>query len=110
MRRAMLTLTAGAACLSACATYGDYGYHDDYYYGGADYAWGGEQALDPWLAETDEGREIVALRFDGARDPQAAQEANIWFRRYADTDNDLRLTDAEIRLALVQASRDHGRW
>ena len=111
MRRAMLSLAAGAVCLSACATYGDYGYHDNYYYGGDDYAsGGGEDRLDPWLAETDEGRRIVALGFDGARDPGTAQEANIWFRRYADSNDDMRLTDPEIRLALVQASRDHGRW
>ena len=34
-----------------------------------------------------------------------ADRANIWFRRYADTNRDLVLTDPEIRIALVTASR-----
>ena len=34
----------------------------------------------------------------------SAQRANIWFRRCADEDCDLRITDAEIRTALVTAA------
>lgn len=110
MRRGWLSLAAGMAVLglSACATwYDDYGYdYGDYRYHGEDYSGSGD-ILDPWLADTDEGRAIVALGFAGATDPATAHRANIWFRRYADSDRDMRLTDPEIRLALVQASREH---
>lgn len=118
MRLAVAMLSA-AAGLSACA-------YDPYYagYGPPNYAYsgnewprdelGGEGAyrLDPWLSETEEGREIVRSGFEAAAegwvDPATADRINIWFRRYADTDRDLRLTDEEIRVALVQAARDHG--
>ena len=113
------------AGLSACAYYDDYGYgynparYGDYLYSGSDYGYPGDPGwvggsggdlLDPWLALTQEGREIVALGFDGDDDARITEEtawrANSWFRRYADTDDDLRLTDEEIRLALVQGSRE----
>ena len=96
--------------------YGDYRYEGDYYdpAGWRDrdaYLSGaGVERLDPWLALTPEGRDIVTLGFDTDNDGRIAEDtaerANIWFRRYADTDDDLRLTDPEIRVALVQGSRD----
>lgn len=124
MRTTLITLTlmAGAALgLSACAYSGGYGsgyayddgsYYGDYRYDGRDYDTGyagGEDMLDPWLGLTPEGRDIVALGFssDGqGLSEDKAYRANIWFRRYADSNDDLRLTDEEIRLALVQGSRD----
>lgn len=119
MRRGHNLLLAGMAVLglSACTGYHD-GYgpgyysgggYDGYRYDGTDYgAMSGGALLDPWLGETEEGREIVALGFAGPLDADTARRANVWFRRYADSDGDMRLTDPEIRLALVQASREHG--
>lgn len=121
LRAVALLLAVGG--LAACAYQDryDYGYsdrYDDYSYDGDDYADGagyydslggsGEDVLDPWLVLTPEGRDIVATGFggDGRLTEETAHRANIWFRRYADTDDDLRLTDEEIRLALVQGSRD----
>lgn len=131
MRLAIATLMLGAAALQGC-TYDEgygldgYGYrsddyrYGDYHYDGRDFGYGryrgapayfrgaGARLLDPWLANTEEGREIVATGFSAARDGRIGEEtahrANIWFRRYADTDGDLRLTDEEIRVALMQAS------
>lgn len=166
--RALTTLLTAAAALglSACTSYGDYGYGPDYgagsgyrygagYGAGAgygpddgdrgerrygDYAYHGDDydredwredygrwdeedrdyfrfpvadRLDPWLVHTEEGRRIVRLGFDSDDDGRLREDttfrANAWFRRYADTDRDMRLTDEEIRLGLVQASRDHDR-
>jgi hypothetical protein len=68
----------------------------------------GLELLDPWLKDTPEGRAIVTLGFrDAARgfvDEDVAHRANIWFRRYADGDGDMRVTDPEIRTALVAAA------
>lgn len=126
-----LLIAAGTA-LGGCA--GQYDLHgqrdwygpgrsyDGHDYRGLDYAYGslpgtaffrgeGAVALDPWLAFTPEGRDIVARGFradDGWISLDAAHRANIWFRRYADTDNDLALTDPEIRVALVQAALHAG--
>jgi len=129
-RRNLLTLLALAA-VSACA----WGY-DDYYnapprpgpiaYRGQ--AWArpamrapydgplsgpGLPQLDEWLRNTPEGHVIVTLGFrDAARgviSEATADRANIWFRRYADTNHDLILTDPEIRIALVTASRRYMR-
>jgi hypothetical protein len=109
--------------------YGDYRYgppgaYGDYRYSGDD--WRGPWArpydgpltgpgvgiLDPWLRETREGRDIVTLGFReagrGYLSEEVAHRANIWFRRYADINRDMLLTDPEIRVALVQAARDHG--
>ena len=65
--------------------------------------------LDEWLKETPEGRAIVTLGFTdavgGVITAETADRANIWFRRYADTNHDMTLTDPEIRTALVAASR-----
>ncbi len=125
MRRFTLTvlLALSSAAVSACA------YHDGYGYGPSpfgDYAYQGDEwgdrgayagplvgpgvtLLDPWLLETPEGQDIVTTGFRDARegfvDEQLADRVNIWFRRYADTNRDMRLTDPEIRVALVQASQ-----
>ena len=132
MRKAAIgTLLALALGVTACETYSDgYGYRDgyrdggrygDYSYAGADYDrigndcgyFDGEGAdlLDPWLACTDEGHLVVRNGFDEDSDrritAETADRANIWFRRHADTDRDLRLTDNEIRGALVNAARYH---
>ena len=65
--------------------------------------------LDEWLKETPEGRAIVTLGFTdavgGVITAETADRANIWFRRYADTNHDMTLTDPEIRTALVAGSR-----
>lgn len=123
MARRILVLAVAAAALGAggCAydAYGP-GPYGDYAYGGSE--WGGPRrgfegplrgpgltVLDPWLAETREGHEIVRTGFrdagHGFLDEETAHRINIWFRFYADTDRDRRLTDEEIRIALVQASR-----
>ena len=107
--------------IGACA-------YDDYYYsrGAGGYAyegqdWRGErqpyegelrgpgvEILDPWLLETREGRAIVTLGWNDAGEgfisEEVAHRANIWFRRYADYDRDMRVTDPEIRNALVSAA------
>ena len=133
MRRpAIMALLALALGVSACAYLDDYGYgapgaslYGDYMYAGAAYdrgAWDegnmrldgpGAHTLDPWLALTSEGRDILALGFnaspDGTISEETAERANVWFRRYADRDRDLRLTDEEIRVALAHASKEGGR-
>ena len=111
--RIMVLLTIGAAALGAsgCA------HEMERAYSGA--AWTGERPdvdelegpgvaiLDPWLAETREGRAIVTLGFRDAAYGQVTEDvahrANIWFRRYADSNCDMRITDEEIRVALVAA-------
>jgi len=123
MRRGVIAvLFTTALGVSACAYYdeyamaaprgyGPYGYQGAAYgpSGGPAYFTGsGAAVLDPWLADTPEGRQFVGTRFDARRDgrisAEAAHQANIWFRRYADVNRDMQLTDEEIRLALVQAS------
>ena len=105
----LLTLALG---VSSCAYYDDLGYSSNGYGG---YAYQGDDftarqgMLDPWLANTPEGLTIVTQGF--AHDPrgrisaEAANRANVWFRRYADTNHDLRLTDEEIRIALVRGAK-----
>jgi hypothetical protein len=112
--------------IGACA-------YDDYYYGRgeAGYAYDGRQwqgerqpyrgelrgpgveILDPWLLETREGRAIVTLGWNDAGEgyisEEVAHRANIWFRRYADYDRDMKITDPEIRNALVSAAGRHSR-
>jgi hypothetical protein len=65
----------------------------------------GGDLLDPWLACTREGQKLVRDRYDRDEDrvltEATAEEANIWFRRYADQNRDMRLTDQEIKAALV---------
>ena len=128
MRRRTLLTMLGLAGLSACA----WGY-DDYYndpgraprpaYHGREWAaprvarapfegaltGPGLAQLDDWLKDTPEGRAIVTLGFSdaagGVISVETADRANIWFRRYADTNHDMTITDPEIRTALVAASR-----
>ena len=122
-------LFTAALTMAACATYydDDRGYggggYGGYHYEGRDYqrignrcgffGGSGGSRLDPWLACTDEGREIVRRNFDENQDRRigkpGADRANIWFRRHADTDRDMRLTDNEIRGALVNAARHMSR-
>jgi hypothetical protein len=111
MRRHALIASLALAALSACTTAG-YGP----VYGGSE--WGGRAEphvgelrgpgvaiLDDWLKDTAEGRAIVTLGFqdaaDGEVDEDVAHRANIWFRRYADENRDMVITDPEIRTALV---------
>lgn len=110
-QRTIAVLLALAVAVSACAYHDSYGYgphaYEDYGYDGDDYA-RGEALLDPWLAETEEGRAILARGFragpNGRISDEMADRANIWFRRYADHDRDMRLTDEEIRVALAHAA------
>ena len=113
--------------MTACSTYydeyGSRGGYGGYDYVGRDYdrigndcrffRGSGGDMLDPWLACTREGQEFVRGRFDTDEDRRigrrGADRANIWFRRHADTNRDMRLTDAEIRAALVNAARYQGR-
>jgi hypothetical protein len=124
-RRALKTLTTALAVLGAAGCAGGYhggpgyGLPGGYAYHGS--AWSGERRpwrgdlhgpgvplLDPWLKETAEGRAVVTLGFDDAVEgfvsEDVAHRANIWFRRYADEDGDMRVTDPEIRTALVAAA------
>jgi len=124
MRRAAIISAAGLAALGAgCAYDGDgdrprHGAHGPSY-DGAEWAeargpYRGElhgpglATLDPWLRETPEGRAVVSLGFreaaEGYVSEDVAHRANIWFRRYADENRDMRITDPEIRTALVQAA------
>ena len=125
-KAATLLLLAAAFGVAGCETYDDDGYrgrgdrYGGYDYVGSDYerlgndcdAFGGEggDMLDPWLACTHEGRDLVRALFDrdGRIDSETADRANIWFRRYADHDRDLCLTDPEIRAALVTHARHRG--
>lgn len=67
--------------------------------------------LDDWLKDTREGKVIVTMGWReagrGVVSEDVAHRANIWFRRYADRDHDMTVTDAEIRTALVAGA---GRW
>jgi hypothetical protein len=111
MRRLVLPLLT-ALMLTACAH--DYygGGYDDYAYAGDD--WGGMgnlDVLDPWLEETEEGRVIVQRWIGGgAWERDSVRGLNIRFRHFADTDRDLRLTDEEIRIALVRCAGHGWSW
>jgi hypothetical protein len=125
MQAILAAAAIGTLGLAGCATWNEQGYgpaFGDYRYEGSQ--WGGTReryvgplqgpglaVLDPWLRETREGRDIVTLGFSEASEGlvsiDLAHRANIWFRRYADTDRDMCLTDPEIRIALVQAAREH---
>ena len=131
MRSASVALLLAAALATVgCATrhhdYGSgdgYGDGDDYRYAGSDYDrlgndcdtfdGSGGDVLDPWLACTGEGEDLVRAMFggrDGRIDEATADRANIWFRRHADTDRDMRLTDPEIKAALVNHARHASRY
>ena len=122
-KTALISILAGGVLLTigACA-------YDDYYYGHppSDRAYQGDEwreprrpyqgdlqgpgveILDPWLLETPEGRAIVTLGWrdagNGVVSEDVAHRANIWFRHYADQNQDMRITDPEIRTALVNAA------
>jgi len=119
MKRALVAAIGGLS-VGACAA--DYSDRGTFAYAGQE--WSGErqphegelegpgvEILDDWLKETREGRMIVTLGFrdaaEGVVSEDIAHRANIWFRRYADQDRDMRITDPEIRTALVAAA---GRW
>ena len=124
MRSATLILLfASATGVAACTTYDDYGgrsrAYGDYAYDGSEYQrlgngcgffeGEGGSALDPWLACTDEGRQLVRDRYDDDQDRRVtlatADDANVSFRRHADTNRDMRLTDGEVKAALVNHVR-----
>lgn len=122
MRRCALVMTLATCALSGCMS-GDYrngGPERAYAYDGRE--WAGEprrpyegelhgpgvEILDDWLKETREGQAIVTLGFrdagEGLVSEDVAHRANVWFRRYADQDRDMTITDPEIRTALVAAA------
>lgn len=122
MRRHIYLAALSVCGLSACA-WDDYGHgsaEGPYSYRGQQ--WAGEtrrpyegplrgpgvEILDDWLKETREGQAIVTLGFreagEGLVGEDVAHRANVWFRRYADHDRDMTLTDPEIRTALVAAA------
>ena len=121
-RRTIILLAAAAGGLGASGCVTDpYDGHGSgaYGYDGGDWAGPrrpyegdlhgpGLALLDPWLVETAEGRAVVTLGFSEAAQgfvsEDVAHRANIWFRRYADENRDLRVTDPEIRTALVTAT------
>ena len=118
-------LFTAALFTAACATYYDYGRsHGGYDYVGGDYdrlgndceffRGSGGAELDPWLACTSEGQGIVRRGFDRGHNRRisrdTADRANVWFRRHADTNRDMRLTDPEVRAALVNGERHGGRY
>lgn len=82
-------------------------YYDGGRYGPRGIGGAGGNRLDPWLSDTKGGERFVRLKFERAGRIRAAtaRRANIWFRRYADTNRDLRLTDPEIRIALVTVEK-----
>ena len=119
MRRLVNIVLAGAltALAGACTTYDPYAQplpYDGSAFAATRQPWLGELTgpgvamLDPWLRETREGQAVVTLGFgeaiEGVISEPVAQRANAWFRRYADQNCDMRLTDAEIRTALVAAA------
>ena len=94
--------------------------HDRGRYGPGSYAYDGEEWAgreldelsrpDPWLEETREGQAILDRNLRAGGHPDAVRELNIRFRMFADTDRDLRLTDQEIRLALVRCAVHGWNW
>jgi len=109
---------APLALVAGCATYDDRGYggSDGYpsyqggQYGGTGVGGTGARDLDPWLGGSRAGQALVLARFDrndnGEIGSDRAREANAWFRRYADRDHDLRLTDREIDAGLQRVARE----
>lgn len=107
----LICLLAASACAHNPYRYGpggpDYGYQGDEWAGhGMDDLF----RLDPWLEDTREGQAIVASNLRDAYHPEAVRDLNIRFRRFADSDRDMRLTDREIRLALVRCAVHGWSW
>jgi len=117
MRRTMCAILLAAGGLAACT-------YDDHSYGYSGREWAeprrpyegalsgpGLATLDDWLKDTREGNVIVTMGWreagGGFVSEDVAHRANIWFRRYADRNRDMIITDPEIRTALVAAA---GRW
>ena len=117
MRRIAVPLICLLA-VSACTHRDRYGYGppdgpDGYGYNGDE--WSGRDMddlfrLDPWLEDTREGQTIVANNLGQRFHPEAVRELNIRFRQFADTDRDMRLTDPEIRIALVRCAVHGWSW
>lgn len=88
----------GSYAVYAGGRYGEYGV------GGV-----GAKHLDPWLNGTQPGQRLILAFFDrnynGRIGIDRAGEANRWFRRFADRDHDLRVTDDEINRGLVALDR-----
>lgn len=120
--RHFFTLLAGVflSLTAACTTTGEKAYQDrlpdgtyPVYQGGryGEYGIGGAGAkrLDPWLNGTQPGQRLILAFFDhnynGRIGLDRAGEANRWFRRFADRDHDLRITDDEINRGLVALDR-----
>ena len=113
MKSFTLFAVLAALAASGCATPNGHSYDGDDWAGmrrpyDGELRGPGVELLDPWLLETAEGRAVVTLGFgeaaNGFVSEDVAHRANIWFRTYADADCDMRVTDAEIRTALVTAT------
>ena len=123
MRKSSFALLLATLALAGCASDRDRHGYGDYRYGGSEYdrlgndcgtfRGTGGRLLDPWLACTGEGEDLVRYMFDRDHDGRigrkTADRANIWFRRHADTDRNMRLTDPEIKAALVNHVRHASR-
>jgi hypothetical protein len=106
-----LALLAATACAHDPYRYGSY--DDGYGYEGDDWAGRDLDDLfrpDPWLVDTREGQVILERSIGEVSHPEAVRDLNIRFRRFADTDRDMRLTDFEIRLALVRCATHGWSW
>lgn len=115
MRRIALSLICLAA-VSACSShrYGYDGYGPaGYGYDGGEWSGRGLDDLyrpDPWLQDTREGQAILDRHLGRGGHPEEIRDLNIRFRRFADTNGDMRLTDREIRLALVRCAVHGWSW
>lgn len=117
MRRSACLILLASFGLAACAYHGrgsGPAYHGEWterraYEG--ELSGPGLAILDDWLKDTREGNVIVTMGWAEAHrgfvSEDVAHRVNIWFRRYADHNRDMTITDAEIRTALVHAA---GRW
>jgi len=108
----LLCLLAASACAHDRYGYGPGPGYDGYGYSGDE--WSGAdfdpRRLDPWLEETREGRLIVERALGPDPDPAVFSQINLQFRQFADTDRDFRVTDWELRLALVRCATHGWSW
>jgi len=88
--------------------HGNHGYAERY---ASNFTGPGAGNLDPWLAQTREGQQFVRDNYSVGRRGEissgVARSVNRFFRRWADTNRDYRLTDAEIRTALVHTGNGY---